>query len=241
MCYYSSISVGFQIIEDRFGARFIQTESFKPVYSACAFNFPSLPVITNEDSQHISLLQWGLIPFWVKNYEAALAIRQRTLNARAETIFEKPAFRNSITSKRCLILVDGFFEWRHENKKTYPYYIRLSNYSLFTLAGIWDRWKNPETQEEIKTFSVITTRANILLAKIHNTQKRMPVILPREVERVWLQNELGREKIQSLLRPYNPDEMKAYSVPRMVNKLGFNTENPEVISRQAYPDLPDIE
>lgn len=240
MCYYSSISVGFKIIEDRFGAVFIQTESFKPIYSACGFSFPALPVITNEDNLHIVLLQWGLIPFWVKHYEKSLAIRQRTLNARAETIFEKPAFRNSIVSKRCLVLVDGFFEWRHENKKTYPYYIRLKNQAPFAFAGIWDSWNNPETQEKISTFSVITTKANPLLEKIHNTQKRMPVVLPREMEIVWLQNDLDRGKIQSLLQPYNSDEMEAYPVPRIVNKLGFNTENPEVKARQEYPDLPDI-
>jgi putative SOS response-associated peptidase YedK len=178
VCYYSSISVGFKIIEDRFGTRFIQTESFKPVYSACGFNFPSLPVITNEDNQHSVSHRWGLIPFWVKDYESAIKIRQRTLNARAETIFEKPAFRQAIISKRCLVLVDGFFEWRHENKKTYPYYIRLKNQAPFAFAGIWDSWKNPETREQI--YAVITTKANPLLEKIHNTQKRMPVILARE-------------------------------------------------------------
>jgi putative SOS response-associated peptidase YedK len=122
VCYYCSISVGFKIIEDRFGARFVQTESFKPVYSACGFNFPSLPVITNEENQRILLLRWGLIPFWVKDYASAVSIRQRTLNARADTIFEKPAFRQAIISKHCLVLADGFFEWRHENKKAYPYF-----------------------------------------------------------------------------------------------------------------------
>ena len=125
-------------------------------------------------------------------------IRQRTLNARAETIFEKPAFRYSIISKRCLVLADGFFEWRHENKKTFPYYIRFKNQSPFAFAGIWDSWKNPETQEEVKTYSVITTKANPLLEKIHNTQKRMPVILETESERTWLQSDLERDKIQSL-------------------------------------------
>jgi putative SOS response-associated peptidase YedK len=240
MCYYSSISVGFKIIEDRFGARFIQTESFKPVYSACGFNFPPLPVITGEDNLHIVLYRWGLIPFWVKDYNSAMSIRQRTLNARAETIFEKPAFRYSIISKRCLIVADGFFEWRYENKKTFPYYIRLKNKAPFAFAGIWNTWKNPETQEEVKTYSVITTRANPLLEKIHNTQKRMPVILSAENERTWLQNDLERDKIQSFLQPYDPGEMEAYPVPKLVNKLGYNTENPEVMARQEYPDLPEI-
>jgi putative SOS response-associated peptidase YedK len=238
MCYYSSISVGSKIIEDRFGARFVQTESFKPVYSASGFDFPSLPIITNQDVQHIISYQWGLIPFWVKDYESATNIRPRTLNARAETIFEKPAFRQAIISKRCLVLVDGFFEWRHENKKTYPYYIRLKNKAPFAFAGIWDNWKNPETNVQVKSFAVITTKANPLLEKIHNTKKRMPVILPKEKEKSWLQSELERDDIESLLHPYDSDEMEAYPVPRIVNKLGFNTENPEVIAKHEYPDLP---
>jgi putative SOS response-associated peptidase YedK len=240
MCYYSSISVGFKIIEDRFGARFIQTESFKPVYSACGFNFSTLPVITGEDNLRIVLFHWGLIPFWVKDYNSAASIRQRTLNARAETIFEKPAFRYSIISKRCLILADGFFEWRHENKKTFPYYTRLKNKAPFAFAGIWDTWKNPETREEVKTYSLMTTKANRLKEKIHNTQKRMPVILSGENERTWLQNDLERDNIQSFLQPYDPGEMEAYPVPRLVNKLGYNTENPEFMARQKYPDLTEI-
>ncbi|MFC1910788.1 SOS response-associated peptidase [Chloroflexota bacterium] len=240
MCYFSSISVGFKIIEDRFGASFIQTESFKPVYSASGFSFPSLPVITNEDNRYIVLLRWGLIPFWVKSYDESLAIRQRTLNARSETIFTKPAFRHAIISKRSLVLADGFFEWKHENNKTYPYYIRLKNRAPFAFAGIWDIWTNPDTQEQIRTYSVITTRANSLLEKIHNTKKRMPVILPREQEEVWLQKDLKRDKIQSLLQPYNSDEMEAFPVPRLVNKLGLNTGNPEVLARQEYPELSAI-
>lgn len=91
MCYFSSISVGFKIIEDRFGVKFIQSESFRPVYSACGFSFPALPVINNKDNLHVSLFHWGLVPFWVKDYASAQNIREKTLNARAETIFEKPS------------------------------------------------------------------------------------------------------------------------------------------------------
>lgn len=241
MCYFSSISVGFKIIEDRFGVRFIQTEAFQPVYSACAFNFPDLPVISNEDPEHIVFMQWGLVPFWVKDYESAMTIRQQTLNARSETIFEKPAFRYSVQSKRCLVLADGFFEGRHVNKKTYPYYIRLTDHAPFAFAGIWYSWTNPETKEQIRTFSVITTRANSLLEQIHNTKKRMPVILPRDTEKLWLQNDLDKTTLQSMLQPYNANEMEAYPVSRMVNKLGFNITNPEVVTRQEYPDLPETQ
>jgi putative SOS response-associated peptidase YedK len=183
MCYFSSISVSFKIIETRFGAKFIQSEAFSPVYSASAFTFPSLPVISNEDIEHITLMQWGLIPFWVKDHENALNIREKTLNSRAETVFDRPAFRHSVQSKRCLVIADGFFEWRHINNQTYPYYIRLVDHTPFAMAGIWDRWHNKETSESLDTFSIITTKANSLLEKIHNTQKRMPVILPRDKER----------------------------------------------------------
>jgi putative SOS response-associated peptidase YedK len=100
MCYFSSISVSFKIIEDRFGVRFVQSESFKPAYSISAFTFPSLPVISSENREQITLMQWGLIPFWVKDSESAAGIREKTLNSRAETIFEKPAFRHAVASKR---------------------------------------------------------------------------------------------------------------------------------------------
>jgi putative SOS response-associated peptidase YedK len=240
VCYFSSISVGFKIIEDRFGARFVQTESFSPVYSASAFTFPHLPVIAADDPGRIELLQWGLIPFWVKDAEAAASIRTQTLNARAETIFEKPAFRQSIKARRCLVPADGFFEWRHENKKAYPYYIRLKSQALFSLAGIWENWKNPSTGELVRSFAVITTRANPLLEKIHNTKKRMPVILPREKERQWLQDDADKDTIKSLLEPFDETEMEAYPVSNMINKLGFNTTHPEVLERQEYADLPEL-
>jgi putative SOS response-associated peptidase YedK len=233
VCYYSSISVGFKIIEDRFGARFVQTESFQPVYSASAFTFPALPVITSENPAQIVQMNWGLIPCWIKDSESALSIRQQTLNARAETVLEKPAFRNSAMCKRCLVLVDGFFEFRHENNKTYPYYIRLTDHAPFALAGIWDNWQNPCGQERTRTFSVITTRANSLLEFIHNTKKRMPVILPREQEKAWLDPKLDKAAIQAMLGPYRADEMEAYPVTNLICKLGLNTTDPEVLREKV--------
>ena len=241
VCYFSSISVSFKIIEDRFGVRFIQSESFQPAYSVCGFDFPRLPVISNQDSQHIDFFHWGLIPFWVKDTESAKAIREKTLNARANTIFERPAFRNSVLSRRCLVLADGFFEWRHENKRTFPYFIRLKNQAPFALAGIWDNWTNPETHLDVKSFSLITTEANSLLEKIHNTQKRMPVILTRENERDWIQPNLNKAAIQAMLKPYADGEMEAYPVSKMVRQTGFNTTHPEVTRKHDYPELAGIE
>ncbi len=218
--------------------RFVQKESFHPIYSTSGFTFPQLPAITSENPEGIIYLQWGLIPVWVKDIEVANKTRGQTLNARSETIFLKPSFRHLIMSKRCLILVDGFFEWRHENKQTYPYYIHLANHVPFAMAGIWDSWKNPETGKHIKTCAIITTKANPLLEKIHNTKKRMPVILPKDREKLWLDPEIEKDVIQSMLVPYDMNEMEAHTVPNLVNQLGFNTENSDVIKEQEYPDLP---
>jgi putative SOS response-associated peptidase YedK len=240
MCYYSSISVGFKIIETRFGVKFLQSELFKPVYSASAFTFPLMPAITNDNPDEIVLLQWGLIPFWVKDYPAASKIRQFTINARSETIFTKPAFRNSIVSKRCLALVNGFFEWRHFYNKNYPYFIGLTNHEPFALAGIWDKWQNHDTGNEVSTFSVITTQANSLVEQIHNTRKRMPVILSKENEKRWIANNLGKEEIESMLKPYDSSEMEAYPVDSSISRLGFNTSNPSVLNKKEYRDLPPL-
>jgi len=241
MCYYISITQKPSDVQIRFGALFKQPESFKPAYSVNAFSYPLIPIINNEKPDSVDLYEWGLIPFWVKDIESANKIRQRTLNARAETIFEKPSFRHSIMAKRCLIIADGFFEWRHENKKAYPYYIKLRKGKSFAIAGIWDAWTNPETNEELRTFSVVTTVANNLLEKIHNTRKRMPVILPEKKEKEWLNMNLSKEEIAFFLVPYDEREMDAYTVPNAMNKMGYNTDNPEVLVEYEYSDLPQLD
>lgn len=240
MCYYSSISVGFKIIETRFGVKFLQSESYHPVFSASAFTFPLMPVITNENPSEAVLMDWGLIPFWTKDNETAQQNKQLALNARSETIFEKSMFKDGILSQRCLVIIDGFFEWRHFNNQSYPYYIRLVDHQPFALAGIWDKWRNPDTSIESRTFSVITAEANPLMAQIHNTKKRMPVILSRENEKKWIDNNLKKTDIESLLKPYNEDDMEAYPVDMSISRLGFNTSDANTLNRKEYKDLPEL-
>ncbi|MFC1947313.1 SOS response-associated peptidase [Chloroflexota bacterium] len=240
MCYYTSITMKPADIVVRFGVEFPSSESFKPMYSVNAFTYPEIPVISSEDRQHVQYYTWGLIPFWVKDKDSANQIRQRTLNARAETIFEKPSFRHSIRNKRCLILVDGFYEWRHIGKKTYPYHINLKSNEPFAIAGIWDSWNDPVNGETIKTCSVITTAANELLVKVHNTRKRMPVILKKEYEKQWLEDGLSDDEIKLMLLPYDTDEMTAYPVSKMINKLGVNTTDDTVLKEYEYPELPGL-
>jgi len=139
-----------------------------------------------------------------------------------------------------LVVVDGFFEWRHLNNRSYPYYIRLVDHKPFALAGIWDKWQNQATGAESKTFSVITTEANPLMTQIHNIKKRMPVILPVENEKKWIDNNLKKTDIESLLKPYNEVAMEAYPVGRSINQLGFNTSDPNVLNKQVYKELPPL-
>jgi len=199
-----------------------------------------MPVITDENPEQVALLQWGLIPGWVKEAESALSIKKYGLNARCETIFEKPMFRHSIRSKRCLVLVSGFFEWRHYNSERYPYYIRLKDNEPFALAGIWDVWHNHKNKQDVSSFSIITTTANPLMAKIHNTEMRMPVILKRQDEKTWLDRSLTEPEIESYLTPYDQGEIEAYPIDRGVAKVGFNTNDPAILDKKEYPELPSL-
>lgn len=240
MCYYYSVP-DLRTLEQRFHARLEPSTSFSRVYSVSGFSKPKLPVITSEDTHRIQLLTWGLIPHWVKDEAAADKFRVRTLNARAETIHEKPSFRHLIPTKRCLVLADGFFEWRHYHGRTFPYYIQLKNQSSFAFAGLWDRWINPSTQQILKTYSVITTKANELLKIVHNKRKRMPVILRSEDEQRWLTPDLIREEIDNLLVSYDASQMQAYPVSRLITARNVRINVPDVVKPATYPELPSID
>lgn len=239
MCYYYSIP-NLEVLERRFHARLDPPTPFPRVYQVSGFSKPKLPVITNEDAHQIQLLTWGLIPHWVKDEAGATKFRVRTLNARAETVHEKPSFRRLITIQRCLVLADGFFEWRHYRGRTFPYYIRLQNHGPFAFAGLWDRWINPSTQQILKTYSVITTKANSLLEKVHNKRKRMPVILRSDDEQRWLTSDLIREEIDSLMVSYDASQMQAYPVSRLITAREVHKNVPDAINPVTYPELPPI-
>lgn len=186
-------------------------------YHVNAFNYPKCPIITESDE--IQVFNWGLIPFWIKDEKNAEEIKRMTLNARADTIFEKPSFREPIMKKRCIIPSTGYFEWRHEGKKKIPYFIFLKDEPIFSMAGIYDSWLDKKTGEVKQTFSIITTDANPLTDYIHNTKHRMPAILSKEEENRWLDSSLSKTEIDSLLNPYEADKMDAYIVENdFINK-----------------------
>ena len=167
-------------------------------------------VLQNGDA-HLELLRWGLIPSWAKEE----SIGSKMINARAETLAEKPSFKRLLHSKRCLVVADGFYEWRQEGRgpKT-PMYITLKDGELFAFAGLWDAWKDADGQV-IRTCTIITTEPNELMASIHT---RMPAILPRDAREIWLDTALRDEHaLLPLLAPYPADQMAVRPVSRLVN------------------------
>jgi putative SOS response-associated peptidase YedK len=224
-------------LEIRFAASFVDSSLYQPTYHVSAFSFPNWPVITNDHTNLIQFFRWGLIPFWTENDTAAKNIKSKTLNARAETITTKPAYRVAIKNKRCLVLTDGFYEYHDQNNKKYPFYIRVTSKEAFAMAGIWDTWENKENGIALNTFSIITTEANPLLARIHNTRKRMPVILKKDHEKKWLCNDLETKDIASMLTSYDEHQMEAFPVSRLISGRRVNTNTPAVMAPYSYKEL----
>jgi len=236
MCYRYSVPGPDQLVK-RFSAVFLEEVPFKQQYHASSFDLPRLAVITNEQPKQIQLFTWGLIPFWVKDKKTAEEIRLKTMNARAESIFEKPSFRHAAEQKHCLVLADGFFEWQEYEQKNYPYYIRLKSHEPFAMAGLWDCWKDPKTAEVLHTYTVITTKANPLMEQIHNKKKRMPVILSKDREREWIDPSFDKQAAEALLVPYDEQLMEAFTISRLITSRQRNPNTPEVLQPFTYPEL----
>ncbi len=170
-------------------------------------------IVEEDEKRKLEVFRWGLIPSWAKDP----AIGNRMINARAETVSEKPSFRSAFKKRRCLIVADGFYEWQKTDNGKQPFYIRMKDSSPFAFAGLWEAW---DKSEEIRSCSIITTDANDLMDEIHH---RMPVILPPENYGAWLDPGFDeKEALTSLLKPYPSDEMEAYAVSRRVNKPSNN-------------------
>lgn len=197
-------------------------------------------MILNTAPAVIGRARWGLVPSWTKDAAAAATISGRTFNARGETILDKPSFRAPARKRRCLVPVDGFFEWRSANGRKYPYFVHRTDGAPFALAGLWDTWAVPETGGELCTFTVVTTEANPLMAAVHNTKKRMPVILPRAAEAAWLDLRLPETEISGLCAPYPDTDLEAHPVSRLASDARAERDRAEVVEPAQYPDLPPL-
>lgn len=234
-----SLNKNLGFLERRFEAKFEQ--DFERVYHVSAYDNPSMPVITNEEPDGFSFFNWGLIPPWVGDEEQARAIRIKTVNARSDTIFEKSSFRVPIRKRRCLVVMDGYFEWREVNGKTYPYYIKMKDNDAFAVAGIWDEWSDSKNKKKLRTYSVISIDANPFIKKVNNKKKRMPVILPKKDERKWIQSNIGEERIKLMLKTYEGKDLEAYPVRRLITKGGTDSNVPEVLEKYDYDGLRSLD
>ncbi len=213
-----------------------------PVYHVSGFARPKLIVFTNKDPKVPQTFTWGLIPSWTKSLTDAKKILMQTLNARGETIFEKPSFRNSAKFKRCLVYLDAFYEHHHQNKITYPFRISMKDGSPMVVAGLFEEWSDPLTQETHNTVTIVTTEANALMARIHNGKAegpRMPLILTRDTQEAWLvdyKNETDKAFIQSLIKPCDTDLLTAHTVGRLKGKQALGNV-PEVQKEIYYEEL----
>jgi putative SOS response-associated peptidase YedK len=169
-----------------------------------------LPIVLRDaesGERRLEALRWGLVPFWAKDAKIAYS----TINAMAETVATKPAFRDAFKSRRCLVPADGFYEWQKLDAKTkQPYRIVMAEGSPMAFAGLWERWKDPASGETVRSFTIITTAPNALCAPIHN---RMPVILDPADFPTWLgEAPTAPEQLKALLRPYPPERMEAHMI-----------------------------
>ena len=168
------------------------------------------PVVLFEDGRTLAMMQWGLVPSWAREP----SIGYKMINARAETLSEKASFKKLLPTRRCLVLADGFYEWAKLERGKAPMRFRLKGGGPFAFAGLWDRWRKPDGGE-LRTFTIITTRANELMRSVHD---RMPVILRRDAEAAWLDPDVqGVVELGEMLTPYSSEEMESYYVSAMVN------------------------
>ncbi|HOV10362.1 MAG TPA: SOS response-associated peptidase [Bacteroidales bacterium] len=203
MCGRFSFAISDKIIEEHFG--------FVPVNNQARYNCaPSqlLAVISNRHPERFSYFQWGFVPNWAKDF----SVGNKMINARAETITSKPAFKRALQTNRCLVPADSFYEWSHDSEKT-PCRVMLREVPLFSMAGIWGEWTAPGN-EIITTFAILTTESNILIKQLHH---RMPVIFDtKEAENTWL-NSSSVAELQALCAPLAAEKMLFYPVSKKLN------------------------
>ena len=198
MCGRFVLITGLKNIQKKFNIQNISCD-YQPSWNIAPSQ--SVPVvICHNGINQLVCYRWGLIPSWSRDP----SIVEKLINARAETVDKNPSFKDAFKKRRCLIVADGFYEWKREGKRKMPLYFYLKSHQPFGFAGLYETWISPD-KKEMKTCVIITTAANELIAPVHN---RMPVILSREQERVWLDsNMVDVSGLLSVLKPYPADEM----------------------------------
>jgi putative SOS response-associated peptidase YedK len=234
MCFTVNVNLIKEELENRYGATLIDPDKYRPSYYYHAFSLPEIPAICSTDPGKIRLLKWGLIPSWTRSIEDANIIRYKTFNARAESLTEKRSFSSAVRTGRCIIPVKGFFEWQHAGKTKIPWYIFHNENEILSVAGIYDEWTETRSGELFSTFSIVTTDANDLMSEIHNSAKRMPVILDRASEKLWTDQSSSQDVYLSQLKPCPNEILRAHTISPLINDRNVNRNTPEVIKPYSY-------
>ena len=218
MCGRYTLTLDPAELQDLFGLSEPPPTGLTPRYNIAPSQ--SVAVVANHESRKLELFRWGLIPVWAKDPK----IGNQMINARAETVAEKPAFRAAFKKRRCLILADGFYEWKRGATPKTPMYFQLEGGRPFAFAGLWETWTSPD-RGLLHSCTIITTSANELVAPIHD---RMPVILAPEAYPAWLSpGELPAPEALGLLQPYPPAKMSVRAVSQLVNSPSH--DSPECV------------
>lgn len=230
MCYYASVkTTSAQLVAD-LHTPFERAEEFTGIVRANGFSHPVLPVLSIDNGRSINMYTWGLIPHWVKDWDSAVKLRRQTLNCISEEVFEKPSFRDSIMKRRCIIPVTGFFEWKHVGKSKLPYFIHPKEQPYFYLMGLYSFWTDPATRDVLPTFTILTGKANVLMADIHNTKKRQPLMIDKRNIDAWISPDLPKSGVIELMQPCDDREMAAYTIAGGTD----NTNNESALEPHPY-------
>jgi len=223
VCGRYTITVTVEELMARFMAEDATVPCHRPRYNVAPMQM--VPAVIHDGTRNrLGMLKWGLVPPWAEDER----IGARMINARAETLEERPAFRQAFRRKRCILPADGFYEWKRDGKRKRPLRIVLRDGGVFGMAGLYETWTGPDGRK-VHTCAVVTTAPNRLMADIHD---RMPVILRREDEALWLdRNVQDLERLRPLLQPYPAEEMEAYEVDPRVGNVAF--DDPGLIRRLA--------
>ncbi|MFX1559309.1 MAG: SOS response-associated peptidase [Promethearchaeota archaeon] len=234
MCGRFALLTNAEVLIERFGVETVIKRP-EPRYNISPTS--NVAVVVQRESKQLTEMRWGLIPSWAKD----VSIGNRMINARAETVAEKPSFRSAFKKRRCLILADGFYEWQKVGKLKVPTHIRMKTREPFAFAGLYEYWKT-KSGKMLESCSIITTTPNELMSTIHH---RMPVILNSENEAAWLDpDNQNVSELLSMLQPYNPNQMEAYEVSDFVNSPGnqgplcikpIDNSTPELLERMSTP------
>ena len=207
-------------------------------YHENGFDYLPTPIITAGEPHKFMLFKWGLIPYYMSDREKAMILRTQTLNCISEEMYEKPSFRDAAkNAQRCLIPVNGFYEWHWLDEKgtvKIPYYVTFRDQRVRSMAGLYSRWKNKETGEYYYSYTVLTTAANSILEYVHNNKKRMPVFINQQDEKAWLNKDLSQKDVMELCQPSGDPDMRAYTITKLLTTKNAVTNVPEVWAPLNY-------